>query len=74
MKRLAMAAFLLLAVSTAGLEAGSLPKPKSVIDRETPTHPTPYVRGTRAKLPEPVRAASRGVHRGFRLSHAVRGK
>jgi len=35
MKRLAMAAFLLLAVTT--VEAGSLPKPKSVIDRDRPT-------------------------------------
>jgi hypothetical protein len=74
MKRLAMAAFLLLAATSARTEAGSLPKPKSVIDRETQTHQTHYVRGSRAKLPEPVHDQSRGSHRGLRLTHAVRGK
>jgi hypothetical protein len=74
MKRLAMAAFLLLAAISARTEAGSLPSPKSVIDRERPTYQTHYVRGNRAKLPEPVRDASRASQRDLRLTHAVRGK
>jgi hypothetical protein len=73
MKRLAMAAFLLLTVIPARTEAGSLPKPKSLIDREKPIYQTAYVRGTR-KLPEPIRNEHRDAHRGFRQSHAVRGK
>lgn len=74
MKRLAMAVFLLLAATSAWTEAGSLPKAKSLIDRERPTYETPFVRGSRAKLPQPLRDASRDSHRSFRLSHAVRGK
>jgi hypothetical protein len=73
MKRLAMAAFLLLAASSARTEAGSLPKPKSVIDRDVASHTTPYVRGTR-NLPEPVRDGSRASQGGIRLTHAVRTK
>jgi hypothetical protein len=74
MKRLAMAAFLLLAAMPAGTEAGSLPKPKSLINREKAAHQTASVRGPRAKLPEPIRNAHRDSHRGFRQSHSVRGK
>ena len=74
MKRLAMAAFLLLAATSARMEAGSLPKPKSFTDRVIPTHQTPYVRGARAKLPEPVRDASRTTHRNLHLTHFVRGQ
>jgi hypothetical protein len=74
MKRLAMAAFLLLAVTTARVEAGSsLPKAKSVIDRDTASHTTPYIRGTR-KVPEPVRDESRTTHRDLHQTHAVRAK
>ena len=73
MKRLAMAAFLLLAASSAPTEAGSLPKPRSLTDRETQTSQTHYVRGTR-KVPEPVRDGSRDSQGGIRLTHAVRGK
>ena len=72
MKRLAMAAFLLLAVTT--VEAGSLPKPKSVIDRDRANHMTPYVRGQQAKLPEPVRDAGRTSHGDLHQTHAVRTK
>ena len=74
MKRLAMAAFLLVAASSAPTEAGPLPKPKSVIDRVIPTHQTSYVRGARAKLPEPIRDASRTTHRNLHLTHFVRGQ
>jgi hypothetical protein len=73
MKRLAMAAFLLLAVTTARVEAGSLPKAKSVIDRDTASHTTPYIRGAR-KVPEPVRDESRTTHRDLHQTHAVRAK
>jgi len=73
MKRLAMAAFLLLAASSAPTEAGRLPKPKSVIDRDVASHTTPFVRAPR-KLPEPLRDASRASQGGIRLTHAVRGK
>jgi hypothetical protein len=74
MKRLAIAAFLLLAATPVRTEAGSLPKPKSLIDRTKATHQTHYVRDTRAKLPGPIRNEHRDTHRGFRQSHAVRGK
>ena len=73
MKRLAMAAFLLLAATSARTEAGSLPKPKSLIDREKPTYLTHGNRDMRA-LPEPLRDARRDSHRGLRSSHAVRGQ
>ena len=74
MKRLAMAAFLLVAASSAPTEARPLPKPKSVIDRVIPNTPTSYVRGARAKLPEPVRDGSRTTHRDLHLTHSVRGQ
>lgn len=74
MKRLAMAAFLLLAVTTARVDARSLPQAKSAINRNTGSHVTPFVRGTQAKVPEPVRDASRTTHRDLHLTHAVRGK
>ena len=73
MKRLAMAAFLLLAATSARTEAGSLPKPKSVIDRETPGHQTPYVRGTR-KLPNPARYGRSTTQGDLHQTHSVRGK
>ena len=73
MKRLAMAAFLLLAASSAPTEAGPLPKPKSVVDRDVPNHTTPYVRTPR-KLPEPVRDGSRVNNLNSHLTHFVRGK
>ena len=69
-----MAAFLLLAATSARVEAGSLPKPKSVIDRNTATHLTPYVRGATAKLPEPSATEAATTHRDLRQTHAVRGK
>jgi hypothetical protein len=73
MKRLAMAAFLLLAASSAPTEAGPLPKAKSVIDREVASHTTPYVRTPR-KLPDPVRDSSRTTHQALHLTHFVRGQ
>jgi len=74
MKLLAMAAFLLLAVTPARTEAASLPKAKSLVDRDTEKHVTPYVRGSQAKLPAPVRDSSRKSHRNLHLTHFVRGK
>ena len=74
MKRLAMAAFLLLAATSARTEAGSLPKPKSVIDRDTADHTR---RTTSEAAGEAPRAGPRRQprsHRGLRLTHAVRGK
>ena len=73
MKRLAMAAFLLLVASSAPTEAGSLPKPKSVVDREVAVHTTPYVRASR-KLPAPIRDESRKSHRDLHQTHYTRGK
>jgi hypothetical protein len=73
MKRLAMAAFLLLAVSSAPTEAGPLPKAKSVIDRDVASHTTPYVRAPR-KLPEPVRFGNSTTHKNLHLTHFVRGQ
>jgi hypothetical protein len=74
MKRLAIAAFLLLAVTTAGVEARSLPQAKSVLDRNVGSHVTPFVRGPKAKVPEPVRDAGRNTHGDLHLTHAVRAK
>ena len=74
MKRFAMAAFLLLVVTAARLEARSLPTAKSVLDRKAVSHVTPFVRGTQAKVPEPVRDAARNTHGELHLTHAVRGK
>jgi hypothetical protein len=74
MKRLAMAAFLILAVTPARMEAKSLPKPKSLTDRETSNHQTHYVRGQSTKVPEPVRDESRTTHRDLHQTHAVRAK
>jgi hypothetical protein len=73
MKRLAMAAFLILAVGPARIEARSLPKPKSLTDRPASSHQTHYVRGSQKKLPEPVRDESRGANRDFHPTHLVRG-
>lgn len=74
MKLLAMAAFLLLAVTPSGTEAGSLPKPTSLVDRDTAKHVTPYVRGSQAKLADPIRDSSRKSHRDLHQAHYVRGK
>jgi len=74
MKRWAMAAFLLLALTTARTEAGSLPKPRLSIDEQRPSYQTHSVRGNRAKLPEPDRGNGRDAHRGLRVTHGVRGK
>jgi hypothetical protein len=74
MKRLAMAAFLLLAVTPARMEARSLPMPKRITDREAPNHQTHYVRGSQKKLPEPVRDEGRTTHRDLHQTHAVRAK
>jgi len=73
MKRLAMATFLLLAVAAVRVDAKSLPQAKSAIAQETPSHTTPYVRGPKAKTPEPVRDSGRKTHRDLHLTHAVRG-
>jgi len=74
MKRLAMAVFLLLAATPARTEAGSLPKAKSPIDREKATYQTHYVRGTGARVPQPLRDASRKSHRDLHQTHFVRRK
>jgi hypothetical protein len=74
MKRLAMAVFVLLAATSARTEAGSLPKAKSPNDQEKPTHQTHFVRGAGARLPQPLRDASRKSHRDLHQTHFVRGK
>jgi hypothetical protein len=74
MKRLAMAAFLLLAVSTVQLEAGSLPKARSHTNRDQAKHLTAYVRGSNGKLPQAVRDGDRKSHRDLHLTHYTRGK
>jgi hypothetical protein len=75
MKRLAMAAFLLLAASSAWADAGPLPKPKSLVDQDRPTTQSHSVRGNRAKLPQPARGfGGNDSYRGLRVSHGVRGK
>jgi hypothetical protein len=74
MKRLAMAAFLLFAVLGAGVEAGPLPEPISVIQRHQTSNVTPYVRSTGHKLPDPIRMVGNDRHRGTWQTHAVRGK
>ena len=74
MKRLAMAAFLLLAASSAPTEAGPLPKPKSVIDREVPSHTDalrPSPRGSSPSLSATEAAPPTG---NLHLTHFVRGK
>ena len=73
MKRLAMAAFLLLAASSAPTEARPLPKPKSVIDRDVPSHTTPYVRAA-AEAPRSRPRRKPRTHRDPHLTHSVRGK
>jgi hypothetical protein len=69
-----MAAFLLLAVSAVQLEAGSLPKARSLTDRDQSKHLTPYVRGSKGKLPPAVRDADRKSHRDLHQTHYTRGK
>ena len=73
MKRLAMAAFLLLAVSTVQLEAGPLPKPQSLTDRDAAKSGTHYVRGSK-KVPQAARDADRKSHRDLHQAHYVRLK
>ena len=73
MKRLAMAAFLLLVVTAARTEAGPLPQPKSHLGQQQPSHLTHSVRGNRAKLPQPAQGIGDAAYGGLRLSHGVRG-
>ena len=73
MKRLAMAAFLLLAVTVARTEAGPLPQPKSRVGQERPSNLSHSVRGNRAKLPQPAQGIGDAAYGGLRLSHGVRG-
>jgi hypothetical protein len=73
MKRPAIA-FLLLAALGVGVEGGDLPKPISSVQRHKSSNFTPYVRGTRQKLPVPIWVDSNDRHRGTRQTHAVRGK
>jgi hypothetical protein len=73
MKRLAMAVFLLLAATSARTEAGSLPKAKSLNDREKATHQTHYLRGSK-KVLQAARDADRKSHRDLHQTHFVRGK
>jgi hypothetical protein len=73
MKRLAMAAFLLLAVSTVQLEARPLPKAQSVIDRDAAKSQTHYIRGSK-KVPQAARDADRKSHRDQHQTHFTRGK
>lgn len=73
MKRLAMAAFLLLAVSTVQLEARPLPKSPSLTDRDAAKSGTHYVRGSK-KVPQAARDADRKSHRDLHQTHHTRGK
>ena len=73
MKRPAIACLLLAALGV-GVEGGELPKPISSIQRHKSSNFTPYVRGTRQNLPEPIRVDSNDRYRTSRQSHAVRGK
>jgi hypothetical protein len=73
MKRLAMAAFLLLVVTAARTEAGPLPQPKSRVGQEKTSNLSHSVRGNRAKLPQPAQRVGDAAYGGLRLSHGVRG-
>ena len=74
MKRLAMAASLLLVVTAARTEAGPLPQPKLHVGSERSSHLMHSVRGNRAKLPQPAQHVAAAAYGGLRLSHGVRGK
>jgi hypothetical protein len=74
MKRLAMAAFLILVVTVARTKAGPLPQPKSHVGQERTANLTHFVRGNRTKLPQPAPHVAAAAYGGLRLSHAVRGK
>jgi hypothetical protein len=74
MKRLALAASLLLAVTAARVDAGGLPSPKSYTGGPASCHSTPYIRGPEGKVPDPVRDSSRKTHRDLHQAHAVRVK
>ena len=74
MKRLAMAAFLLLAASSAPTEAGPLPKAKSVIDRDVASHTTPYVRGSAEAPRGRPRRKPQAPPGDLHQTHFVRGK
>lgn len=73
MKRLAMAAFLLLVVTAARTEAAPLPQPKSHAGQERLSNMSHAVRGNRAKLPQPAQHIGAAAYGGLRLSHGVRG-
>ena len=73
MKRLAMAAFLLLVVTASRTEAGPLPQPKSRVGQERTSNMSHSVRGNRTKLPQPAQHIGAAAFGGLRLSHGVRG-
>jgi hypothetical protein len=72
MKRLALAALLILAVTPAQMEARSLPKARSFTSRPAPNRQTHYVRGSQKPLPAPLRDTSRGAHHDLHVTHGVR--
>ena len=75
MKRFALAAFLLLGLTAARVEARGLPSPKSFTGGSVAGHSTPFIKGPEGKkVPTPVRDSSRKTHLDLHQTHAVRAK
>ncbi len=75
MKRLALAAFLLLVLTAARGEAGGLPSPKTFTGGSVSNHSTAFIKGPQGKkVPTPVRDSSRKTHLDLHQTHAVRAK
>jgi hypothetical protein len=69
------AALLLFAVLAAGVEAGGLPEPISLIQRQpSNSHVSHYVRGPGRKAPAAMRMGDNDRHHTTWLTHGVRGK